>query len=420
MVSNSKHVHILFHVPEGLEFIAKNEVNAKITSQLKQQSTAIVADSNTGRVHLICHQTKLPTLITLLNSIHLLSVRETIVVASMVEFPAQEFDNNDKTCEFITETTTNTKFDPILASLKYHHHSKKEEEKDKTVAGLFRGTFYKEDLKHKVKSPELASWVGFGFGKKYPDYKVKLEGYDYEIVGLWTQKTMNPILWNHKDGGIKNSNDNNNEDEQQQQDRKVLLMIGVTIRTQDTKFRNRQFFGKTSMNPCIAYCLAQVANPSAGQVVLDMCCGTGTIPIEGASCFPNVLWIGSEVQEITLCEKAKGNVEHTCVNNVELMLGDGRNLCFRDQSVDIILTDWPWGLREGSYLTIQRLYPKFMKQIGRVLKSKGKAYIVTQGHKLFNQVLNYPWCKAMWDVDEVKSIGIGGYNVSLYILSKKL
>ena len=61
-----------------------------------------------------------------------------------------------------------------------------------------------------------------------------------------------------------------------------------------------------------------------------------------------------------------------------------------------------------------------MKQIGRVLRSKGKAYIVTQGHKLFNQVLSYPWCKAMWNVDEIKPIGIGGYNVSLYILSKKL
>ena len=270
--------------------------------------TTIVADPNTGRVHLICQQTKLSTVVTLLNSIHLLSVRATIVVASMVEFPAQEFDNSDKTCEFIAETTTNTKFDSILTSLKYHHHNKEKEGKDKIVAGLFRGTFYKEDLKHKVKTPELASWVGFGFGKKYPDYKVKLEGYDYEIVGLWTRKTENSVLWNNKDGAIEddddnnNNNNNNNEEQQQQQEesKKILLMTGVTIKTQDAKFRNRQFFGKTSMNPCIAYSLAQVANPSPGQVVLDMCCGTGTIPIEGASCFPNVLWIGSEGRNKTL------------------------------------------------------------------------------------------------------------------------
>ena len=61
-----------------------------------------------------------------------------------------------------------------------------------------------------------------------------------------------------------------------------------------------------------------------------------------------------------------------------------------------------------------------MKQIGRVLRPNGKAYIVTQGHKLFGRVLAYPWCKAAWSVEQVKQIAIGGYKVSLYILCKKV
>ncbi|KAI9274582.1 putative RNA methylase family UPF0020-domain-containing protein [Phascolomyces articulosus] len=400
MISKTKHVHILFHVPEGLECIAKNEIITKLTSKLspqEEQQSKIVADPNTGRVHLICQQTKLSTLITMIKQVHLLSVRDAIVIASSIEFPNQEFGDKEKTCQFISETASKTDFDPVLTALDY---SSNDTEKPTT----FRGTFYKEELKHGVKSPELASWIGHAFGQKYPDYKVKLEGYDYEIVGVWTRIT-DPALWDvsmDKQGG------------------EILLLMGVTLKTKDTKYRNRQFFGKTSLNPCIAYCLAQVANPSPGQVVLDMCCGTGTIPIEGASCFPNVFWIGSEVHETTLCEKAKGNVQYAGVHNVELMLGDGRSLCFRDGSVDVVLTDWPWGIREGSFSTVQKLYPKFMKQIGRVLRSKGKAYIVTQGHKLFNRVLGYPWCKAMWNVDEIKPIAIGGHKVSLYILSKKV
>lgn len=54
----------------------------------------------------------------------------------------------------------------------------------------------------------------------------------------------------------------------------------------------------------------------------------------------------------------------------------------------------------------------------RALKPDGKAYIVTQGHKLMNRVLTYDWCLSMWTFDELIPIGIGGYEVYLYILSK--
>jgi hypothetical protein len=54
----------------------------------------------------------------------------------------------------------------------------------------------------------------------------------------------------------------------------------------------------------------------------------------------------------------------------------------------------------------------------RVLKPDGKAYIVTQGHKLMNRVLDYDWCKKMWTVDEILPIGIGGLDAFLYTLSK--
>lgn len=54
----------------------------------------------------------------------------------------------------------------------------------------------------------------------------------------------------------------------------------------------------------------------------------------------------------------------------------------------------------------------------RVLKPDGKAYIVTQGQKLMNRVLDYDWCKKMWTVDEILPIGIGGLDAFLYTLSK--
>lgn len=40
----------------------------------------------------------------------------------------------------------------------------------------------------------------------------------------------------------------------------------------------------------------------------------------------------------TLSEKAQGNVKHAGLTNVDLFLADGRKLCMRDSSVDIVIS----------------------------------------------------------------------------------
>jgi hypothetical protein len=61
---------------------------------------------------------------------------------------------------------------------------------------------------------------------------------------------------------------------------------------------------------------------------------------------------------------------HANLQNVDLLLSDGRKMCLRDGTVDtivsgkslhfviekkllIFLQDWPWGLRENSFQQIQ-------------------------------------------------------------------
>jgi Ca2+/Na+ antiporter len=119
--------------------------------------------------------------------------------------------------------------------------------------------------------------VGAAFGNVYPDWKVNLTAYDYEVMALWFQSSDAGML------EVLGANDQS-----------VILVLGITIPIEDQKHRNRIHVGQTSLNPAIAYCLARLANPMPGDVVLDMCCGTGTIPIEGAAKFKNVFWIGSD------------------------------------------------------------------------------------------------------------------------------
>lgn len=383
-------IHALFCVPEGLEFVAAKDIQDSLVNSTILRDPAYSWENKTGYVHLFCSVTNVTEFRVYIQSVQLLSVYSVMLIASEAVIPAEIFQEADPTCQFITRVTEEADWKELI------------QESTERIP-TFRATFRKGSIKHKVPSQEIAGYVGAAFGTVYSHWKVKMTGFDYEIMSVWFQSSDPQLL------SRLSAEDSNN----------VILLVGLNIPIQDQKHRNRVFFGPTSLNPCIAYCLAMIADPKPGQIVFDMCCGTGTIPIEGASRYPKTFWLGGEIKSRTLTEKARGNLLHTKLNNADLLLSDSRKLCLRDKMVDSIVSDWPWGLRENSYQQIQGLYPKFMKQMWRLLKDGGKAYIVTQGQKLMTIVLRYDWCKKQWSTDKVIPIGIGGYEVYLYILSKK-
>ncbi|KAF7728173.1 hypothetical protein EC973_006567 [Apophysomyces ossiformis] len=359
-MSTNRSVHILFHVPEGLELVAAEDIKETLAEKVTGEHT-YVSEAKTGRVHLLSTANELQSLVAVLRKVHILSVYSVIIIASECTIPRHVFANEEDTYKFISSATESANWARILNAISSIQN-------EDPSPPTFRATFQKGQLKHPAKSQELAGYVGFAFSKLYPSWKVKLTKFDHEIVALWFQSSEKTLV-NQFVGVDQQTTD---------EDDPILVSLGLAIPIPDPKYRNRLYLGRTSLNPCIAYCLGKLANPQPGQVVLDMCCGTGTIPIEGGSRFPNSLWIGSEVKVKTLSLKAQGNVEHARVTNVELMLGDGRQMCLRKGCIDIVVSDWPWGLREGSYSTIQKLYPKFIRQIHKVLQPEGKAYIVTQ------------------------------------------
>ncbi|KAI8349643.1 S-adenosyl-L-methionine-dependent methyltransferase [Choanephora cucurbitarum] len=354
------HALVVFHVPEGLEFIAARDIE----SALPFEST-ITHEPKTGYVHVSCQVESYLWLKDFIRNARIYSIYSATLIASVSNL-------NVLSTELLEDITRQAPWHAILPDAPSH--------------ASFRATFKKGRLKHAIPSQTLAGHMGSIFSSFYPDWKVKVTDYDYEIIGLW--------LPDHQ------------------------FLLGLTLPIRDQAQRHRIYTGRTSLNPCIAYCLVLLADPKPGQIVFDMCCGTATIPIEGASRFKDVFWLGGEVKMETLTELALGNVKYCGLKNVDLMLSDGRKLCYRDGLMDMIVSDWPWGLRENSYKQIQGLYPKFMKQMWRVLKPEGKAYIVTQGHKLMKRVLDYDWCQKLWKVEHILPFGIGGYDVNLYILSK--
>lgn len=64
----------------------------------------------------------------------------------------------------------------------------------------------------------------------------------------------------------------------------------------------------------------------------------------GASLYKDVFWLGAEIREDTLTGKAQGNLLHCNFKNMDLMLGDGRKMCYRPGVIDTVIS--------GKYTTL--------------------------------------------------------------------
>lgn len=236
-----------------MESVATKDIEASL-ADIQQPKYSF--EPKTGRVHLFCTVDSIDTFKQYVQSVQLLSIYSVTLVVSESVIPGDTFQELQPTYDYISDQTKRAPWYSVIA----------EDPQDENTTISFRATFKKEQIKHKAPSQEIAGYIGFAFSDFFKHWKVKMTDFTYEIVSLWFQ-TSDADYLNRLPAGVNNQS--------------VILLLGVDIPLKDQRQRNRVFVGRTSLNPCIAYCLALVADPKPGQVILDMCCGTGTIPIEG-------------------------------------------------------------------------------------------------------------------------------------------
>ncbi|KAJ9584801.1 hypothetical protein L9F63_020855 [Diploptera punctata] len=94
-----------------------------------------------------------------------------------------------------------------------------------------------------------------------------------------------------------------------------------------------------------------------GYVLLDPMCGAGTLITEAAVNCPNVMIFGVDI-DISQLERASENVEGAnCNSNVELFRADITKLPFKNESVNGIICDLPFGNKFGTPEEVKKLFP---------------------------------------------------------------
>lgn len=247
----------------------------------------------------------------------------------------------------------------------------------------FRVTCNRVGEKHTFSSQEAATAFGGLLQDKF-NWIVDLSHYDIEIIL-----------------------EVNNED----------VYAGIALNKKSNHFRNITFFSLTTLRATICYNLLRLCNVKPGDIVVDPMCGCGAIPIEGTLSFPNAYFLGGDIHD-KAAVKTRCNINALEKNlKIDNLKWDSTRLPLRTNSIDVFVSDFPFGKRCGTKANNKALFKNALNDLARVLKKKsGRCVILTADKTSFN--VAYQLTKTFWKLRKNFIINIGGIRSSCFVLER--
>lgn len=280
-----------------------------------------------------------------------------------------------------------------LASCKDETDERSKEETDASVL-RFRVTCNRAGEKHCFTSNEAARDFG-GAVQEYFKWKADMTSFDVEV--------------------LLNIHDNE-------------VLVGIALTEESLHRRNITHFGPTTLRSTLAYGMLRLCAPQPTDIIIDPMCGTGAIPIEGATEWSNCFHIAGDNNALAV-NRAANNISSLLTKSqikegspswglpIDTVQWDICSLPLRTGSVDIIVTDMPFGKRMGSKKRNWNLYPACLREMSRVCRpGTGRAVLLTQDKKCFTKALSgmgHVWRKVhtVW-------VNIGGLHAAVYLLKR--
>lgn len=167
---------------------------------------------------------------------------------------------------------------------------------------------------------------------------------------------------------------------------------------------------KGQLKPELAHILCYLSQPSQKDVFLDPFAGNGSIPIERFRGFPFKKIIAIEINS-QLVNNLKKKIRPS--ENVIVEKGDALNLnTIKDNTVDKIVTDPPWGFYEKTNIPIQDFYKEMLQEFYRVLRPNGTVVVLIGDKLSFKEALTKLQDKFI--LLEEHNILVSGKKASIY------
>ncbi|CAD7687691.1 unnamed protein product [Nyctereutes procyonoides] len=191
------------------------------------------------------------------------------------------------------------------------------------------------------------------------------------------------------------------------------IVVGIALTEESLCRRNITHFGPTTLRSTLAYGMLRLCAPQPTDIIVDPMCGTGAVPIEGATEWSNCYHIAGDNNPLAV-DRAANNISSLLTKSqikegkvswglpIDAVQWDICNLPLRTGSVDIIVTDMPFGKRMGSKKRNWNLYPACLWEMSHDKKCFAKT-LFGMGH--------------VWRKVHTVWVNIGGLHAAVYLLN---
>jgi 23S rRNA G2445 N2-methylase RlmL len=198
-----------------------------------------------------------------------------------------------------------------------------------------------------------------------------------------------------------------------------LTITGQTavcgLRLSDKTMRHRTYkeaHVPASLRPVVAAAMIRLASAHYGQVLCDPMCGAGTILGEQLAVNHSPLVLGGDLDHAALYATAM-NLRH--LGEPVLARWDARHLPMRDETLDRIVCNPPFGKQLGTPEEMSTLYEELLTEWDRVLKPGAKAVLLVSDAKALDSA-----AKAVgWRREERLRLRLLGQPSYLYVWGKR-
>ncbi|XP_043400168.1 THUMP domain-containing protein 2 isoform X2 [Chelonia mydas] len=137
----------------------------------------------------------------------------------------------------------------------------------------------------------------------------------------------------------------------------------------------REYIRTAGLRSTVAWAMASLAEINAGAFVLDPMCGLGTILLEAAKEWPNVHYLGADINDSQL-QGAHENIKAAgLMDKIELLKASVIALPLPSESVDVVISDIPFG-KKFKITKDTKLLQNILREMERVLHVGGTVVLL--------------------------------------------
>lgn len=186
------------------------------------------------------------------------------------------------------------------------------------------------------------------------------------------------------------------------------------LRLTDASFRYRghgRVFTLAALRPTVAHALVWLSHPRESDVFLDPCCGSGTVLSERLV-YPYGLIDGGDLSAQAVEASMHNAGSHA---RVTIRQWDARRLPIDSGSVDIIVTNLPFGRKIAADENISALYADVFKEMKRVLNEDGRALCLTDADAAFAEAAE----REQLQYEKGTTLSLKGLQPTLYSIGNR-